>query len=44
LFDFDAEEDYLLQVFAPTVYFKDITDNMRYAWITNPENNREVLL
>ena len=44
LFDFDAEEDYLLQVFAPTVYFKDVTDNMRYAWITNPENNREVLL
>lgn len=40
-----SDEDYLLRVFAPKIYF--FTDNiygLKYFWIANPENNKDILM
>lgn len=42
---FDKNElDYLLRVFAPKVYLTDDISGLRYFWIVNPENNKDILM
>ena len=43
LFD-ENDTDYLLRTLAPKVFPTDDVDNMPYIWITNPENNEDILL
>lgn len=43
LFD-ESDEDYLLKVFAPEVFTGENVEGMSYIWITNPENNKKILL
>ena len=40
----EEDEDYLLRVLAPEVFNGDNVQGMSYIWITNPENNKKVLL
>jgi hypothetical protein len=40
----DSDEDYLLRVFAPKVYPTDDISGLKYFWITNPENNKDILI
>jgi len=40
----DNDKDYLFRVLAPKVYTTDDVSGMKYFWVTNPENNKDVLL
>lgn len=40
----DNDKDYLFRVLAPKVYITDDISGMKYFWVTNPENNKDVLI
>ena len=40
----ESDNDYLLRVFAPKIYPTDDITGLKYFWITNPENNKDILI